>query len=124
MTVKTASGRTLHVHFVHSSYNGITRVNAGAERQALDADARLIDRRLTLCDVSEVEGADMYTLLGQGVAVCHPNDSFNKATGRKKAMTAALRASGLSDMDRRDVWNDYLKPPVVVVPKSLQSVSA
>ncbi len=118
MTVTTASGKTVHLHFIHSSHDFETRIGAGAERRSLDTDARMANRRLTLCDVSEVSfsgdstgqnDTENYMLLGQGVSICHPNDTFKKSMGRKLALTNALIASGdaLSKDDRASIWDAY-----------------
>jgi hypothetical protein len=118
MTVTTASGKTIHLHFVHSSHDGATRPGAGAQRQELDAIAFEGGRRLTLCDVSQVtysgdstgdNDTENYMLLGQGISICHPNDTFKKPVGRKIALTHALLASGdsLDKLDRADIWDAY-----------------
>lgn len=138
MTVYTTTGRTLHIHFVHSSHLednpmssnfGLpaTRHGAGAIRVALDRDAELVGRRLTLCSISEVtdgssptyprpdgsygypgsHAPEVYQMLGQGVSICHPNDTFKKPIGRKTSLTMALKASGLNYTDRSEVWDAY-----------------
>jgi hypothetical protein len=128
MTV-TSQGRTINVHFMHSSPDFKTREGASVVRVKLDTDAVLCGRRLTTCDVSEVFVAvngdtanTDYTLLGSGTAICHPNDSFNKAKGRKQSMEYALLAAWPSkDIDtslsdnvaaqnkqaRQSVWDAY-----------------
>jgi hypothetical protein len=116
MNVTLANGRKLKLTFVHSSPDFKTRADAGEFRIALDSDAARIGRRITLCNISEVgDTPDQTVLIGQGVALCHPNDTFNKAKGRKLALTyalAAAEAAGVSRNDRRAVWNVYLTPPV------------
>lgn len=117
MTVTLQSGRKLNVHFMHSSHDVNSVVSPGTIRAALNHDAKLIGRRLTLCDISEVAyqstnglGAvfNNYRLVGRGIAICHPNDEFKKPVGRKVALTNALASANLSLGDRVNVWDDYL----------------
>jgi hypothetical protein len=108
MTITLATGRTLNINFVHSSPDFETREGAGAMRQALDADARNMGRRLTLCEISQVgfSGSSdgngnvvsekSYATLAQGVGVCHPSDVFEKSTGRLVSTVAALRGAAES----------------------------
>ena len=116
MTLTLSTGKTIKLAFVHSSHDFETRTGSGALRQALDADARNMGRRLTLCEISQVsfsgstesdESEKSYATLGQGVAVCHPKDVFSKATGRKRAVGAALKAAGLNYDERSEVWAAY-----------------
>jgi hypothetical protein len=125
MVISLSTGRSLKLHFLHSSHNFDTRKDAGSMRIALDADAREFGRRLTLCEVSEVntvDGESTYTTLGAGVAICHPNDTFQKTVGRKLSLAKALSAalpSGANDdtlsegqiaanyQDRDEVWAAY-----------------
>jgi hypothetical protein len=108
----------------------------GSGTAAVDNSAEIVNRRLTLCEVVEVLPADTtgdqegdaqpeqetYVLLGQGIAICHPNDTFSKAVGRKMALHYALQAAFPSDakiepewtnrvtnyFTRADVWTAYL----------------
>lgn len=102
MTITLSTGRTINLGYVHSSPDFVTREGSGALRQALDADARNMGRRLTLCEISQVSfsgssdspvSEKSYATLAQGVGVCHPTDVFDKATGRFVATCAALRGS-------------------------------
>jgi hypothetical protein len=125
MTVTTALGRTINIHFIHSSHDFVTRDGASEQRRALDDDAiafgflnglrDIRPRRLTLCTLSEVGGTEdahgkpeNYMVLGQGVGVCHPNDTFKKPVGRKAALTAAMKAAGLDVVERESIWSAYL----------------
>ncbi len=128
---------------MHSSPDGISRPGASPARQALDALAMWDDslfshrgpaapRRLTLCTISRVINAadgpgrrgalepdEIYNVLGQGLSVCHPNDTFSKAIGRKKSLAASMRValSTTKDepedvqvqnyQDRTDIWNAF-----------------
>lgn len=51
--------------------------------------------------IVKVNGNDVY----QGIAICHPNDNFSRAIGRKRALTDALRL--LSKDIRTAVWKEY-----------------
>ena len=118
MVSTLSTGRTIKLAFVHSSHDFETREGSGALRQALDADARNMGRRLTLCEVSQVgfsgstesaESEKSYATLGQGVAVCHPKDVFSKAGGRKGSLGKALLAAGLNHDERSEIWAAYRK---------------
>lgn len=45
------------------------------------------------------------SIVGKGMAVCHPGDNFCRTTGRKKALAYALHP--LSKALRADVWREY-----------------
>ncbi len=116
MTVYLPTGRTVKLTFVHSSPNFETKPGATSLRLAIDADARRMGRRLTLCEISRLgfsgstasdESSVSYATLGHGVAVCHPNDVFSKAAGRKVAVGHALVAAELDYDDRAAVWAAY-----------------
>lgn len=118
MTLTTSTGRNINIHFVHSSHDFKTREGAGIQRQELDKDALAFGtaqglrdtrpRRLTLCELSEVVGEKEFNVLGQGIGVCHPNDTFKKPVGRKAALTAAMQAAGMDATERGSIWNAYL----------------
>lgn len=38
-------------------------------------------------------------------AKCHPNDNFDRASGRKLAMTRLLKKAGLNKVQRAAIWN-------------------
>lgn len=44
-------------------------------------------------------------LVGTGISVCHPNDNFCKATGRKKSLAYAINT--LPKSLRSAVWAEY-----------------
>lgn len=44
-----------------------------------------------------------------GGAYCRPPDQFCKATGRRIALTKALKASNLTKEERREVWTEYFE---------------
>lgn len=102
---------------MHSSHNFVTRPDAGAFRRGLDETARREGRRMTLCEVAEIQNFnasdssghadEVFNVLGQGMSVCHPNDQFRKAMGRKVSLTAALTAAGLDLNERESVWDNY-----------------
>lgn len=115
MTLTTSTGRTINLNFVHSSPDFETREGAGAVRQALDADARNMGRRLTLCEISQVsfsgsseqaESEKSYATLAQGVGVTHPADVFEKSTGRIVSTVAALRGALEADGNNTRLTGD------------------
>lgn len=48
-------------------------------------------------------------VIAEKIAVCYFKDKFEKAKGRKIALSRALTASHLSKEERTEVWNEYLK---------------
>ena len=72
--------------------------------------------RWTHCQIFAVEpslaaGAPRLTLLAEGQTGCSVKDNFCKATGRKIALTYALKQLGptFGKVDRAAVWEGYLK---------------
>lgn len=61
-----------------------------------------IKRRIINCIVVSPIGV-YYT----ADAICHPDDSFNKETGRKIALTRAIKS--LPKDERRKIWEAYFK---------------
>lgn len=55
------------------------------------------------------EGTSCEAITYKGVAFCHPNDQFVRATGRKIALGRALRAMELDKPTRTRIWADYLR---------------
>ena len=47
--------------------------------------------------------------VSQGVAECHPNDQFCKATGRKVALAKALQNWTEDRWTRKLVWDKYFE---------------
>ena len=139
MLVKLSTGQTLKITFVHSSEletvrDGKLKIvqlhkrpNPSATRQRIDGLVEELNeyfkdgfRRLTLCEVAEVgtisdatgtSDEKAYLVLGEGWAVCHPNDvkdkRFSKPTGRKIALAGALKAAGIEFDQRKEVWKAY-----------------
>lgn len=112
MTVATRSGRSLKLSFIHSSHNFDTRKDAGDNRIAVDNLAAAVNRRVTICTINELgDTKEQNVLIGEGLSMCHPSDTFDKAKGRKIALTNALVAAsadgGLTREDRQDIWNVY-----------------
>lgn len=60
--------------------------------------------RKVFCNIYD---GDRTTLLGTGVAVTHYNDTFNKVTGRRVALTKALANAKLNRDVRSAIWMDY-----------------
>jgi hypothetical protein len=46
-------------------------------------------------------------LLGEGVAVCHPNDNFEKRIGRKVAFGKAVSDTGFNKEGRTALWDAF-----------------
>jgi hypothetical protein len=107
MTVLLPTGRSINLHWVHSSHNFVTRADAGSTRRGIDDVARAVGRRLTACEISEEVVPDSYTLLAQGVSVVHPNDTFRKDVGRKLSLTKALSATDFNREEREAVWSAF-----------------
>jgi hypothetical protein len=126
--------KTYRVQFVHSSHDGSINRDAtpGGLRQLVDNISISLRRRVTLCEISEVQfGAlltsdpasktpNVYVPVSQGIAVCYKGDQFKKVAGRAfaldRALTNAINAGHISMRDVIDagVWalfpkeNEYL----------------
>ena len=48
-------------------------------------------------------------VVAEKVAICSSKDTFEKAKGRKIALSRALMASHFSKEERKEIWNRYLK---------------
>ena len=72
--------------------------------------------RVTECKVNFLSSLRLPQI---GKAVCSPEDNFCKATGRKVALTRALRT--LPRDLRKEVWDTYLERVKI---KSRQAVNA
>lgn len=97
MTITLKSGRVLKVQFVHSSpdLNAPKLATPGGLRQFVDNLSRSLNRRVTLCDISDVLPGDAtttttYEAIGQGFAVCYYKDTFQKVLGRGIALLRAI----------------------------------
>lgn len=109
MTVTTTNGRTFKVIFMHSvPPQNEPRETKNETRRVLDVEAKELDRRITLCTIDELDAQNQGVTIGSGVALCHPTDQFNKATGRKLSFTYALEAAGLTRDERGELWAAYL----------------
>ena len=80
MLLKLESGQEYHVRFRHG--RGITQ-------------------NRTLATVQSENPA----LFLQDLALCHPNDQFNKAKGRKLALARAIES--LPRAERKQIWAAY-----------------
>jgi hypothetical protein len=64
--------------------------------------------RFTLCEICVISAMGASIAGTVAIARCHPwYDQFSKATGRKLALTRALKNFGLSKDERRVVWEKY-----------------
>ena len=114
MTVTLPTGRTVKLNFIHSSPNFVTQEGASIARVAIDELARELGRRLTQCEISQVafsgtseQAVSDLSYTSLGIAVCHPNDTFDKALGRKYAVEKALLAADFTYDERAAVWAAY-----------------
>jgi hypothetical protein len=48
-------------------------------------------------------------LVGVGVSLKHPNDSYNKAVGRKVSLGKAMWVAGFPKEKRKKIWSEYFK---------------
>lgn len=72
-------------------------------------DDRVISRG-TFCAIFRSDGLPDGVYSGinfPSIAVCHPNDNFNKNTGRKIALKRALEQRGFDREDRTKFWQAY-----------------
>lgn len=63
-------------------------------------------RGSTIC-LLEKKHNDEFEKIGWGEAICYPKDQFNKAIGRKVALTKALNGFFSDKEFRTRVWNKY-----------------
>jgi hypothetical protein len=63
----------------------------------------------TYCDIifHNPSVPDTKWILGTGIAMCHPNDQFEKEKGRKIALTKALDAAKFPRHLRTLAWEAY-----------------
>ena len=58
--------------------------------------------KITICHINDM-------VHFAGIALCNPKDQFCKATGRKIALSHALKSIGLDKPARRQFWAEYFK---------------
>lgn len=67
----------------------------------------VIDNTLTsdkiVCSVFEADALSV----GVGMAMCSPNDTYDKEFGRKLSLTRALAGSTLNKVQRMIIWEAY-----------------
>jgi len=113
MFVSVSDGRKFKVQFVHSSHDGKRAVaSPGGLRQFVDNLAASLNRRVSFCEISEIdtkvvngEPVTGFVALSQGFALCHHKDQFNKRTGRAYCLDRALLNSGLSYLAQDEIWD-------------------
>ena len=82
-------------------------------------------RRRSVCEIFELIGdaaKPTAALLTMGEVKCHFKDNFKKSTGRKEALTRALKSLKLSKEDRQKIWEAYLNRGVDNTVLELESV--
>lgn len=120
-SVMTADGRALKIQVIHSYADaGFVPADAGELRFYVEEVAAILDRRVTLARVTELTRNGEEFVLGEGFAVCHPNDTFKKDVGTKVAIGYALQASSAQDpevspeplpltyLDRAVIWKQLI----------------
>ncbi len=89
-------GREINVRFDHS----ITRICSVTDTEFTELDD---ERR---CTWAQVIFPDEHMIFN-GEAICHPKDNYCKSTGRKLALTVAMKSF---DRDlRKTIWQEYHK---------------
>ena len=66
----------------------------------------------TVCTLSLPPGMEFNKTRGsrlEAIARCHPGDSWDKAIGRKIALSKVLRKAGIDKETRTKVWNRYFE---------------
>lgn len=64
--------------------------------------------RSTHCELYNIMSG-VTKLISEATARCSVDDNFKKSTGRKIALTRALRKTGFGKAERRLVWEAYRK---------------
>ena len=64
------------------------------------------ERRVTEC-VAEVGEKEERKVIAKGIAVCHDNDRFQKAVGRKIAFARLLQFMKINKEERTKIWKLY-----------------
>ena len=60
----------------------------------------------TTCIIKKWETKE---LIAVGVSIKHPNDSYNKAVGRKVSLGKAMWVADCPKEQRKKIWSDYFK---------------
>lgn len=92
MIVQTTGFGQLYLHFKHT-------------QSRLDVATRRVFYRATGCVIRRTD--HLGEVLSYGIATCHDNDQFCKATGRKLSLARALKKAGFTKTTRAEVWSAY-----------------
>lgn len=109
MRVQLRDGRVIHIAFKH--FNGL--------KEELGSD-RVVKAQYTQSTVTVIEYGTPTEFLRKGIeehsnktylglVVLSPSDTENRKVGRKHALRAALRNSGLSQHARTEVWKSLME---------------
>lgn len=98
--------RTLGITFKHVPAFKTIGYMTGGDGQPDKNQPIKREIRTTKCEIYEVVGEDA-RLVGHATAECSPLDNFEKATGRKVALTKALAWMKMGKEDRSHVWEAY-----------------
>ncbi len=78
------------------------------ENQAINfKHTRIEDRRVTVCQIINVDNSGNELVVSEGASMCNPRDNFCKEYGRKLSLTKALRMTQLDKNQRKVVWDAY-----------------
>lgn len=89
------------VDFYHRKDKVMVPPNAPPEKQ------KEKESQITTCNISVNDNGAMSQVTAQ--AICRPPDQFSKPLGRKLALTRALKISGLSEEEKKLIWDKYMK---------------
>ena len=95
LKLKISDTKHVFLTFVHEQYDTILK----------DALTGIQLRGITIAKIYANHN-DGYPV-GTGVAWCSVHDNFNKAKGRKVALTNALKKTDLTQWERKTLWTEY-----------------
>lgn len=98
--------RTLGIAFKHEPKMKIIGFVPNRNYAATQGEPIKKEIRTTKCEIYEVVGTDA-RLVGHAKAECSLTDNFNKAVGRKVALTRALEFMKMGKAYRTIVWEAY-----------------
>jgi hypothetical protein len=109
----TVGGRSYTLVFAHYHRNA-----GGDIRVFLPLSGKAVPRAVTYCTIvdDELTTERETAVIGRGRAIVHPNDNFNKETGRKLSLRRALKDAGFSHSERTVIWLQYLMRDTIATP--------
>jgi len=121
------SSKNIAIRFEHGRFNKETLLDAiDVNHLACEVLDYIDDQDVSWirqCTIAGVFVDD--EIVGYGLAICHPIDTFSKSLGRKIALRDALWVSDLDKPCRTAIWKKYLaectkKHPVIVALEEVQ----